>query len=59
MVLSADFYRNKARDELRETDEVKESSLKELREWITRHPYILNDENFGELFEIVMKMMRK
>lgn len=48
MVLTAEFYKNKARDELRESEEVKIESLKKLREWITKHPHILNSENFGE-----------
>jgi hypothetical protein len=49
MMLDADFYKNKAKEELKETKDVKERSLNELREWITKNPFILNAENFGEL----------
>jgi hypothetical protein len=51
--MDADFYRNKARDELRETDARKEQSLQQLREWIVKNPFILCAENFGELVELV------
>ncbi|XP_053665391.1 clavesin-1-like [Anopheles marshallii] len=36
----SDQYRNIAKKELREEDEIREQSLVQMREWIAKHPYI-------------------
>ncbi|XP_049293778.1 retinaldehyde-binding protein 1-like [Anopheles funestus] len=36
----SDLYRNIAKEELREDDEIREQSLVQMREWIAKHPYI-------------------
>ncbi|KAG5668864.1 hypothetical protein PVAND_016784 [Polypedilum vanderplanki] len=59
MVLSAEFYKNKAKDELRETDEVKEKSIKLLRDFITNHPHIINSENFDDVLLLALLRVRK
>ncbi|XP_052897503.1 clavesin-2-like [Anopheles moucheti] len=36
----SELYRNIAKEELREDDEIREQSLVQMREWIAKHPYI-------------------
>lgn len=36
------FYNDKARIELRETDVRKDQSLEQFREWLKKHPFIKN-----------------
>ncbi|XP_052860453.1 retinaldehyde-binding protein 1-like [Anopheles cruzii] len=35
-----ELYRNLAKEELREDDNIREQSLEQMREWIAKHPYI-------------------